>query len=124
MHYTVELLLAGDRKIVTYYKTALTHWAEIINRRGLISDVDTLASFLTSEQSWFEANCGGREIGQEIMAVVGIAQFYSTTDGFTDRIRARRVYKALRRSYCSLEVKSHAKRVAQDYRLLDSDDAS
>lgn len=126
MHYTIELLLKKNEEIFSWYEKAAKRWRAIIRAESSPLDIDSLASTLTTEQSWFERNCGGRHIGQEIMVIVGIAQYYSTDDGFAgnDRIRARKIYKAFRRSYCSLEVKSHAKRIAEDYRLLELDDAS
>ena len=123
MNYTVELLIGGDKHVLAYYKNALQRWNEIL-KLELSLQIDSLAKHLTKEQSWFEEHCGGSGIGQEIMAIVGIAQFYSTGKGFSDRNRARTIYKALRRSYCSLDVKTHARRVAQDYRLLESEDVS
>lgn len=119
MRYTIEELLDNDSQLLNYYAKAKERWLDIIQRPSA-EDMDKLASVLTVEQIWFENNCGGREIGQEIMAVVGIAQFYTTQSGFSGNYKkARRVYDAFWRSYCSLEVKSHAKQIAKDYDLLE-----
>ncbi len=71
---------------------------------------------------WFETNCGGRYVGQEIMVISGIARFYSTMLGFEandDLDTARKIYRAIQKSYCSMEVKGHADTVAKSYGLLE-----
>lgn len=119
MHYTIELLMKGDLHIVDYYARAKEMWAGILASPEA-SDVDALASRLSSEQLLFESECGGRWIGQEIMVVVGITQFYSTEIGFEgSEETALRVYNAFRASYCSLEVKGHADAVAESYDLVE-----
>jgi hypothetical protein len=69
---------------------------------------------------WFEANCGGRWVGQEVMVVSGLAGLYSSETGFDrNEKRARLLYDAFQSSYCSVEVKSIAEEVARSYDLLD-----
>lgn len=122
MHYTAELLLTGDTAVVGYYRAARRIWEELLANEEA-KDVATLASRLGSVQSRFERECGGRWVGQEVMAVSGIAQFYTTAEGFGDRLKdARRVYDALRASYCSMEVKFHADAVAASYHLMEEAD--
>lgn len=119
MHYSIEKLIIGDSNIVGYFAAASTRWKSILASPDANS-VSTLASRLGSEQSSFEHECGGRWIGQEIMVLVGIAQFYTTAEGFgDDEERAKLVYEALRASYCSIEVKGHADIVARSYYLVD-----
>ena len=120
MHYSVELLIQGKSEVVGYYQAATGHWREIWSRPES-RDLPSFAKLLTSEQFWFEHNCGGRWIGQEIMVVSGIAGLYTTAAGFDDKLaRARLLYDAFQSSYCSIEVKSIAEEVARSYDLLDA----
>lgn len=117
MHYTIEHLLAGDDGICQYYANARSHW-EMLLQEHARANSDELAKVLTKEQFWFEEHCGSRWIGQEIMVVTGIAQFYTTTTGFGDnKSKAMLVYEAFMKSYCSLEVKGLAEDVARSYYL-------
>lgn len=118
MHYTIDRLISDVDDIQRYYSAAVQRWKTIVGSASF-SDTQNLARSLRSEQMWFEQNCGGRSLGQEIMVIVGIAQFYRISDGFDVRLpSAMRVYEAIQMSYCSLEVKHQAKRVAQVYGLL------
>ena len=120
MHYTIELLLKEDPYIIQYYHNAKKKWNEIL-KKNLDIDLDCLANILSSEQIWFEQNCGGRWIGQEIMVIVGITQFYSTKCGFEGENldNAKAVYNAFSKSFCSLEVKAWADEIAANYDLLE-----
>lgn len=111
--FTMERLLEADHNVASYYRRALEIWRQILNRPG-VDTADGLADTLGREQLHFEQECGGRWLGQEIMAAVGIWQFYSTVDGFTDETlaRARLVRDAFSRSMCSVEVKGHADRIS------------
>lgn len=119
MHSTIEALVNGDRSVVQHYARAKQLWDEILASPDA-ANVDALSQRLSSAQFRFENECGGRWVGQEIMVIVGIAQFYSTVAGFDGNVkRARLVYDALRASHCSMEVKGHAERVAESYSLLE-----
>src|SRR3569832_998414 len=105
MHYTIDLLLRGDERVVTYYVAAQAHWEEILASDDARS-VDTLAVRLTREQFWFEHHCGGRWQGQEVMAFAGIGHLYDQRIGFDiSRNLVLRVFDAFMDSFCSLEVK-------------------
>jgi hypothetical protein len=119
MHYTIEELIRGNADTVAYYNAAKVHWKEILQSEDAVN-AEKLSQTLNLEQLWFEHNCGGRFVGQEIMAIVGIAQFYTTDAGFAgNEEMVLKVYDALRSSYCSLEVKWHAEKVAESYDLLE-----
>lgn len=122
MQHTIEKIIAGDLAIMGYYRLAKEHWASVFQAyRGVTSTV--LSKRLDAEQRWFEHNCGGRWIGQEIMVVSGIGQFYSTSFGFDhDLSRAIWLYEAILQSYCSVEVKSVARDVAAMYGLVEAAD--
>src|SRR4051794_39845756 len=117
MQYTLEMLVLGRREIVDYYRTAAEKWSEIWSK----SESKSLALFaklIAREQHWFEQNCGGRFIGQEIMVVSGIVGLYSTSNGFDHNLqRARLLYDAIQSSFCSIEVKGIAEEVAKAYDL-------
>ncbi len=115
MNYTIEKLISGDEKIIGYYRKAREHWEEMINDTSIKSSAQ-FANSLSSQQLWFEKNCGGRWLGQEIMAVVGLMQFYSNENGFNGNERsAIAIYEAFTNSYCSLEVKSIVDNIAEKY---------
>lgn len=119
MNYTVEHLIAGDQEVLTYYQNAKNRWVKILSENSNANS-DELAKVLSSEQFWFEHNCGSRWVGQEIMVVTGIAQFYSTARGFDDsREKALLIYEAFMKSYCSIEVKGAAEDVAKSYYLIE-----
>ena len=119
MQNTVEKLLAGDLSVVDEISEAKRRWTKILATHGLTS-VGNLAVCLTSEQIGFEQDCSDRWLGQEIMALVGIAQFYSTTHGFGKHIGdAKLVLEAFRESDCSVELKGVVETVARSYGLLD-----
>lgn len=117
MNYTIERLLEGDTNITQYYQRAKQIWNKILESKDS-EDVNKLAELLFEKQLQFESECGGRWMGQEIMAVVGIAQFYSTAVGFEDNLKkAKLVSNAFSRSFCSLEVKYYAKDISKYYNL-------
>jgi len=76
MNYTVELLVNGDPDLLEYYRLAVGRWREIWTRPES-STIISMATMLCDEQTWFEENCGGRWVGQEIMVVAGFGM--STT---------------------------------------------
>jgi hypothetical protein len=120
MHYSLEMLVRGRGEVIGYYEAAASHWREIWSRQES-GDLASFAKLLQSEQMWFERNCGGRWIGQEIMVVSGIVGLYTTANGFDSNLgRARLLYDAFLSSYCSIEVKSIAEEVARSYDLLDA----
>ena len=113
MEHTIEALIKGDPEVANNYARGAKRWVVILrtNPSGL-----PLAERLPIEEAWFEVNCGGRRLGQEVMAVTGIAHLYSTEDGFGDNQEsAQQVSAAIQASTCSVEVKGVADRMAQLY---------
>lgn len=114
MHYTIEALVTGE-DAGDWYRVAVQHWQQVL------ASVDTtntkaIAALADGEQGWFEQNCGGRYIGQEVMVVSGIGQYYRTSDGFNDRLeKAKAMYNGLRTSMCSVEIHHHADEMAKSY---------
>jgi hypothetical protein len=121
MHYTIELLIQGNQQIIVYYNKAKEKWNEILKEYD-INNIDEFSKKLNISQLWFEHNCGGRWVGQEIMVVSGICQFYTTQNGFGESKKsAIRIYKAFMMSYCSIEVKGIADEIAKSYYLLEDE---
>lgn len=120
--YTLEKLINGEADIVENYNNARQLWDEI-KESNAYNSVDNLAQELTNRQLQFEHRCGGRWIGQEIMALVGIGQFYSSEIGFDAALDdAIKVKNAFARSYCSLEVKWHAEKAVKIFGLTENDE--
>ncbi len=115
-----ELLINGDERIMHYCRNAKEKWSVIIEKHPDF-DLDNLTEELSSSQPWFEKNCGGEKLGQELMVTVGIGQFYSSKKGFdSDNLKnAQAIYEAIKRSNCSTEVKAAADKIAEDYHLYD-----
>ncbi len=119
--YTLETLINGNAKIVDYYSNAKKIWIEI-RRSPSFNNIETLAQELTNRQLQFEHQCGGRWIGQEIMTIVGIGQFYRSETGFDATLEdVVKVQNAFAQSYCSLEVKWHAEKTAKVFGLNENE---
>ena len=120
MEQTIEELIKGNGEIANFYRLARERGDGILGNAGRPIDVTKLADRLRDEQLWFEKNCGGRHIGQEVMAVVGIAHLTSEPDGFGENApTALAVANAFEASMCSVEVKSMAMRVAALYDVIE-----
>lgn len=119
MRHTIDRLLRGDPDVVNNYVAARERWTSILESPDAQS-VDALSRRLTGEQMWFEHNCGGRWEGQEVMVWSGIGHLYDSRIGFdATREIVLRVFDAFMSSFCSIEVKWHAERAAESYRLSD-----
>ncbi|WP_066412880.1 hypothetical protein [Sutcliffiella cohnii] len=114
--YTIQGLLGGEQDIIHFYAEANGLWEEIWNNPQSES-AEGLSVLLSNMQMRFENRCGGRYLGQEIMAWSGFGHLYDTGIGFngTNQEKSNRLMNAFRRSSCSLEVKSHANRAAESY---------
>lgn len=116
MQHTIEALANGSHDIVEFYQRACEHWKQILQETEPLDD-SILAQRLLTEQFWFEQNCGGRYLGQEIMVMTGIAQFYSTADGFAGNgDKAKAVMNAFKKC-ASHEAEHFAKYAAAIYDL-------
>ncbi len=120
MHLAIEAMRQGDN-ITPHFKAGFAKWAE------LLKDIRTqklaeLAEVLSEAQvDYFERQCGGRSLGQEVMAWTAIAYYFDTEEGgFGDDVEvARKVYDALQLSQVSIDVKVHTERAAITYGLFD-----
>jgi hypothetical protein len=117
MHYTIDALLAGQ-PVGDWYQAAKKHWQQVLSKIDS-TDPSAIAAVASDEQAWFERNCGGRWIGQEIMVVTGIGQYYSTATGFDENLdKAKAMYQGLLDSGCSVEIHGHAEDMAKSYEEL------
>jgi len=119
---TLEALIQGKADIVEYYNNGTLLWQQI-KESVEFNDVNTLAQELTNRQIQFEVQCGGRWLGQEIMAIIGIGQFYSSEIGFDATFEdALKVMNAFAQSYCSIEVKWQAEKTAKIFSLTENNE--
>ncbi|RLL41097.1 hypothetical protein D8M04_17790 [Oceanobacillus piezotolerans] len=115
---TIQELIAGEQNIVNYYIEANGLWEDIW-RNEQSETVEGLSRLLFEEQMTFESQCGGRFLGQEIMAWSGFAHLYDIHTGFEgiNQERVNRLREAFKMSSCSLEVIAHADKAAESYHL-------
>ncbi|MBN2500140.1 MAG: hypothetical protein JXB38_05185 [Anaerolineales bacterium] len=117
MKSTLHMLLNGNPRVLVYYENALEIWQEILADPGL-RDLDALAREIEIKQTQFELECGGKPDALEIMALVGLAQFYNESGEFgEDVFDALTVVNAVLKSNCSPEVKEHIRVAAECYGL-------
>jgi len=109
MYHTQQELMNGNSEIAEYYKNAKELWEEID-----IDDVD-LSRKLIHKQPEFEHSCGGRGIGQEIMAWSGMMLYMNEEE--SDIESATKVHNALVKGSCSNEVKTWAKDAGAYFKL-------
>jgi hypothetical protein len=115
MHYTIEKLMHSKEPVQQYFIAAQQKWAEILADIDSISTAN-LAETLSSQQDWFESNCGGRLPGQEIMAWSAFGYFYSTHSGYGDNeAKVKKLAEAFQSSTCSSEVLGHAEDAVKLY---------
>ena len=120
MQYTVEALLGGS-PVSQWYTAAKGHWTQVLANIDA-NDPAAVAKVASAEQHWFEHNCGGRWVGQEVMVVAGIGRYYTTANGFDENVeKAKAMYRGLIASTCSVEVHSHAREVSKLYDLVEAD---
>jgi hypothetical protein len=111
MRFLLEQLLRGNEQLPRWCKSAVDRWKTILKSA---TNVNELAADIGGQQTWFEQDCGGRYLGQDIMAFTAIAQFYSTETG-GNREHAERMLKAIEQSNCSGEIKGVSREVFELY---------
>lgn len=115
MHYTIEKLMHFQEPVQQYFIAAQQKWAKILANIDSISTAN-LAETLSNHQDWFESNCGGRLLGQEIMAWSAFGYFYSTDSGYGENEeKVKKLAESFQSSTCSGEVLSHAEDAAKLY---------
>jgi len=119
---TLEKLISGDTDILEAYKRVKEKWDEILKDFDWDSDnaTEKMAELVTFYQIPMEHIAGERWLGQEIMVIVGIGQFYSSQIGFDAHTKeVKTVYNGFLTSMCSLEVKYHAETIGSLYGVND-----
>jgi|SRR5690554_6053530 len=122
---TLEKLINGDPEIVDAYKRVKDKWDEILKDFNWEAEnvIERMAELVTRWQIPMEHIAGERWLGQEIMVIVGIGQFYSSEIGFDGHIKeVKTVYNGFLTSMCSLEVKYHAETIGALYGVNDYDE--
>lgn len=120
MHYAIENLMNNEVSTVEHFSKAKEKWEDILSDITTVS-VSELAKRLSTAQSWFEVNCGGRDEGKETMPWTGFASIYSIQDGYERPNRsmdeAVKLAQAFVASSVSIEVKGSAHRAALSYHI-------
>lgn len=119
---TLEKLIKGHQEILSAYQHVKEKWDEILTDFDFKDEnaVEKMAELVATHQLGFEHVAGERWLGQEIMVIVGIGQFYSSEIGFDASLKeAKTIYNGFLTSMCSLEVKSHAETIGSLYRIKD-----
>lgn len=113
MENTINYLMKNDSNIIKYYQAVKKLWKKILEKSEA-SNEDDLAKILHFEQYQIEGACDDdRELGKELMVLIGIIQFHDYHTGFEKSYdQAMLVYNAIKKSSCSVEVKSYADKVA------------
>lgn len=118
MKSTLHMLLSGNPRVLVYYENACEIWREILADPGL-GDFNALVQEIEIKQKQFELECGGKPDAFEVMALVGLAQFYNESGEFGDSVfDALTVVNAILKSSCSPGVKEHVRLAAECYGLL------
>lgn len=121
MQETFNLLMKNDSRIMEYYQNVKKLWEEVLKKKEALHE-DSLAKILQLEQFKFEAECDNdRSIGKELMAIVGILQYYDYQSGFDRNIdKVKLLYSAIEKSSYSLEVKYSSEEIAKHFHLIES----
>jgi hypothetical protein len=113
--FTIIELLKNNNLINDYYITALKIW-DIIILEMEMNPFEEHSKLIASHQSEFELNCGGKDLGKEIMAITAIARFYSSEIGFEHCIEeVYNLRKLMLASNCSLDVKWHLEKAYYNF---------
>ncbi len=119
MQYMIDLMLHSTRPVPQYFATAGSKWKELLGDISSVS-VGVLARRLADNQRWFELNCGGRPVAQEIMAWSAFGSLYNVRTAFEQNMGdAEKLAKAFATSLCTPEVKHHAESAARSYRVAE-----
>ncbi|MBX9618849.1 MAG: hypothetical protein K2X10_06850 [Hyphomicrobiales bacterium] len=120
MMNTIEALRENEQ-VSDYYRAAFSKWRELLKAFEKSSLVDFATAISDAQLDYFEKQCGGRSMGQEIMAWTGIAYYYDAEEaGFGDDLdKARKIYDAMQLSHISIEAKINAEKAAISYDLFE-----
>jgi hypothetical protein len=120
MHQTIEALREGE-EVGAYWRAAFTKWRDLLRAIDRTKVTELAEAIGEAQRDYFEPQCGGRTMGQEVMAWSAIAYFYDSEEGsFGDDLeKTRKIYDAIQLSHVSIDVKVHAERAAITYDLFE-----
>lgn len=119
MMNTIEALRENEA-VGDFYRAAFVKWRDLLKELDKASLSDLAGAIGEAQFDYFEKQCGGRDMGQEVMAWTGIAYFYDAEEGFGDDIeKARKIYDAMQLSHISINAKVHAEKAAITYDLFE-----
>ncbi|EMD5788633.1 TPA: hypothetical protein SMP24_001078 [Proteus mirabilis] len=111
---TFELLNNGDEKVIDIYKQAHEMWTEIFSKEWYLNDLsDKLGTIQTTFEHKLERFGLNRWEGQEVFVISGLTFFKNEFN--TKNNKAHQVSLAFEMSWCSIEVKSLAKRLSKAF---------
>ena len=121
MQDIVDKLIKGDHSIVDNFVAVKQKWDEVLKdfNWDASDTLDKMVKIVSTQQIPFEDIVGDTWLGQEIMVLVGIGQFYSVVNGFYDRntMIVKLIRDAVFKSSYSTEVKSLANELFEFYSI-------
>lgn len=113
--------LRENQAVGDYYRAAFSKWRELLKGFDKTSVSELATAIGKAQIEFFEKQCGGRAMGQEIMAWTALAYFYDAEEaGYGDDLdKARKIYDALQLSHISIEAKINAEKAAISYDLFE-----
>jgi hypothetical protein len=117
--FTLTALMNGEEGVVQYYQNAVEIWKDIVESDDF-HDWDLLLYRIQLEEIRFRHRCGSKYLHKEIMAIVGLLQFYYDYIGFDGTYEdALRVKRAVMESDVTIEVKWFIEKAALQFKLTD-----
>lgn len=111
---TFELLNKGDKKVLDIYKEAHEMWVQIFSKEWSVTDLsDTLGNVQSAFEYKLEKYGLTRWEGQEVFVISGLTYFENEINSKNNH--ANKVSLAFEMSWCSIEVKSLAKRLSKAF---------
>lgn len=115
----LDRLTKGDDSILKHFKLIKLKWDEILKDFQWDSPkaVENMRLLVSFHQYDFEDLAHDNWLGQRIMVIVGINQYYSINEGFTEvnERKVRIILEAIESSSCSSEVKQIASEISTLY---------
>jgi hypothetical protein len=114
MEETIGLIFKKDEKIIKYMANACAKWDKYLNNES--PNIESICKFISKTHLDFEHDCGGRDIGQELMVLAIFFKIYSKDKGLSEDKRDQAwIYReAFSKSSFSIEGKAKMNRLA-DY---------
>jgi hypothetical protein len=125
MQDIIHKLIKGDHSIVNNFVAVKQKWDDVFKDFNWYAPdaLDKMVKIVSTQQIPFEDIVGNTWLGQEIMVIVGIGQFYSVVSGFDDRNsrKVKLIRDAIFKSSCSTEVKSLTTEIFEFYSIEEDE---